>query len=77
MELTNDDSLDPTPKLKSSPVPISFISFNRDDENCIRCGDIYTRTTINYQKYCKKCLSGYLTNITDKNIYLDNAVEIA
>ncbi|GBC38068.2 kinase-like domain-containing protein [Rhizophagus irregularis DAOM 181602=DAOM 197198] len=37
MELTNDDSLDPTPKLKSSPVPISFISFNRDDENCIRC----------------------------------------
>ncbi|UZO14370.1 uncharacterized protein OCT59_005829 [Rhizophagus irregularis] len=71
MELTNDDSFDPTPKLKSSPVPISFISFNKHDENCIRCGDIYTETTINYQKYCKKCLSGYLTNITDENIYLD------
>ncbi|PKY28192.1 kinase-like protein [Rhizophagus irregularis] len=71
MELKHDDSFDPTPKLKSSPVPISFISFNKHDENCIRCGDIYTETTINYQKYCKKCLSGYLTNITDENIYLD------
>ncbi|PKC67252.1 kinase-like protein [Rhizophagus irregularis] len=71
MELINDDSFDPTPKLKSSPVPISFISFNYYDKNCICCGDIYTETSINKQKYCKKCLLGYLTNITDKNIYLD------
>ncbi|UZO14416.1 uncharacterized protein OCT59_005873 [Rhizophagus irregularis] len=77
MELTNDDSFDPTPKLKSSPVPISFISFNINDKNCIRCDDIYTVTSYtgtlqqDRQKYCKKCLSGYLTNITDKNIYLD------
>ncbi|CAB5185778.1 unnamed protein product [Rhizophagus irregularis] len=71
MELTNDDSFDPTPKLKSSPVPISFISFNDDDKNCIHCGDIYTETSIGRQKYCKKCLLCYLTNITDKNIYLD------
>ncbi|PKB92752.1 hypothetical protein RhiirA5_443523, partial [Rhizophagus irregularis] len=72
MELTNDDSFDPTPKLKSSPVPISFISFNDDDKSCIRCGDIFTETSdSNRQKYCKKCLLCYLTNITDKNIYLD------
>ncbi|PKC03552.1 hypothetical protein RhiirA5_423592 [Rhizophagus irregularis] len=74
MELTDDDSFDPTPKLKSSPVPISFISFNRDDKNCIRCDDIYTEISAGYpdrQRYCKKCLLGYLTNITDKNIYLD------
>ena len=36
--LNNENSFDPTPKLKSSPVPISFVSFNRDDNNCIYCG---------------------------------------
>jgi hypothetical protein len=81
MELTkaNDDSFNPTPKLKSSPVPISFISFNIDDTICIHCGDTYILTSASYiysdntykQRYCKKCLSCYLTNITDKNIYLD------
>jgi hypothetical protein len=81
MELTkaNDNSFNLTPKLKSSPVPISFISFNIDDTNCIHCGDTYTMTSASYshfnirneQKYCRKCLSCYLTNITDKNIYLD------
>ncbi|PKB99137.1 kinase-like protein [Rhizophagus irregularis] len=63
MELTNDNSFDPTPKLKSSPVPISFISFNNNDKNCIRCDDIYTETSVytytgtlqqHRQKYCKK-----------------------
>jgi hypothetical protein len=78
MELTkaNDDSFNPTPKLKSSPVPISFISFNIDDTNCIHCGYTYTVTFVSFvhfnkQKYCNKCLSCYLTNITDNNIYLD------
>jgi len=80
MELEN--SFDPTPKLKSSPVPILFVSFNRNDENCFYCGDIYTETPlcnweIDYdrnrhsQKYCKKCLSSYITEITDNKIYLD------
>ncbi|GBC02509.1 hypothetical protein RclHR1_04660002 [Rhizophagus clarus] len=75
MELTkilNDDSFDPTPKLKSSPIPISFISFNRRDYNCIHCGEEYTESVVTrYQRYCKKCLSCYLTNISDINIYLD------
>src|SRR5579864_2450749 len=76
MELVNTDddySFDPTPKLKSSPIPIKFISFNINDNNCIYCGEKYA-TPILYniiQKYCKKCLSGYITNITDNNIYLD------
>jgi hypothetical protein len=74
MELVNaydKNSFDPTPKLKSSPVPIFFVSFNEDDVNCIRCGEKYIRTIIYEQKYCKKCLSRYLTKITDNNMYLD------
>ena len=76
MELEN--SFDPTPKLKSSPVPILFVSFNEYDENCINCGDKYIRALFcssgNYnggQRYCKKCLSSYITEITDNKIYLD------
>src|ERR1700733_3836585 len=83
MELVNtnycESSFDPTPKLKSSPVPILFVSFNWVDDKCIYCGEEYIKTPFyfyeNYvkrnQKYCKKCLSSYLTNITDINTYLD------
>ena len=72
MELVNiNDSFDPTPKLKSSPVPILFVSFNRNDNNCICCGEVYIKSLYCDQKYCKKCLSSYLTKITNKNIYLD------
>src|SRR6266496_322885 len=76
MELvsTNDEnSFDPTPRLKSSPVPILFVSFNGLDINCIHCGDKYAETLfcIWKQKYCKKCLSSYITKITDNKIYLD------
>jgi hypothetical protein len=75
MELinTNDEySFDPTPKLKSSPMPIEFISFNVNDNKCIHCGEEYTRTLLfDDQKYCKKCLSYYISNINDNNVYLD------
>src|SRR6266516_7280260 len=67
----DENSFDPTPKLKSSPIPISFVSFNNDDRNCINCGDNYDVVLLYQQKYCKKCLSRYLANITDNNIYLD------
>ncbi|PKC58516.1 hypothetical protein RhiirA1_470838 [Rhizophagus irregularis] len=73
MELTkklNYVSFDPTPKLKSSPVPILFVSFNMNDLNCIHCGDEYVKTVCE-QYYCKKCLLYYLANITDNNLYLD------
>ncbi|PKB95334.1 kinase-like protein, partial [Rhizophagus irregularis] len=70
-KLDEKNSFDPTPRLKSSPVPIFFVSFNWVDDNCIHCGEKYTSTIIRYQKYCKKCLSCYLNNITDNNIYLD------
>ncbi|PKY27234.1 kinase-like protein [Rhizophagus irregularis] len=70
LKLNDENSFDPTPKLKSSPVPIFFVSFNCDDKNCFHCGEEYTEMTI--YRYCKKCLSYYLTNITDtNNIYLD------
>ncbi|UZO10437.1 uncharacterized protein OCT59_002019 [Rhizophagus irregularis] len=73
VKLNDENSFDPTPKLKSSPVPILFVSFNEYDENCIHCGEKYMKTpTGTYeQRYCKTCLSSYLTNITDNNIYLD------
>jgi hypothetical protein len=71
VKLNEENSFDPTPKLKSSPVPIFFVSFNENDDNCIQCGEEYTLTLIHSQKYCKKCLSCYLINITDNNMYLD------
>jgi hypothetical protein len=71
MDLVKLNSFDPTPKLKSSPVPILFVSFNKNDNNCFHCGEKYTLTLICKQIYCKKCLSCYLINITDNNMYLD------
>ncbi|RIA85554.1 hypothetical protein C1645_830641, partial [Glomus cerebriforme] len=78
MELENandENSFDPTPKLKSSPIPIKFVSFNEKDDKCIYCGVKYTETIIGRAtqktKYCKKCLSRYITDITDNDIYLD------
>src|ERR1051325_10318558 len=74
MELvdTNDENpFDPTPKLKSSLKPILFISFNWSDNNCFHCGNKYTKTIFYEQKYCKKCLSQYITDTTDNNTYLD------
>ncbi|CAB4410600.1 unnamed protein product [Rhizophagus irregularis] len=65
-------SFDPTPRLKSSPIPIKFISFSELDNNCIYCGEEYTRALLcSSQKYCKKCLSQYINDITDNNMYLD------
>ncbi|UZO19313.1 uncharacterized protein OCT59_010610 [Rhizophagus irregularis] len=72
IKLNDENSFDPTPKLKSSPVPIFFVSFNCNDKNCFHCGEEYTEMTIYDQRYCKKCLSYYLTDITDtNNICLD------
>ncbi|RGB35846.1 hypothetical protein C1646_758872 [Rhizophagus diaphanus] len=71
VKLNDENSFDPTPKLKSSPVPIFFVSFDERDNNCFHCGEKYTRTFIYGQKYCKKCLSYCLNNMTDINIHLD------
>src|SRR5579859_6221717 len=71
----DDNSFDPTPKLKSSPIPINFISFNKKDVDCIYCGEKYTETILSHkydsQKYCKKCLLSYITDITK---YLSNYI---
>jgi hypothetical protein len=75
MELANtndENSFDPTPRLKSSPIPIKFISFDEYDNKCIYCGEEYIKTLFCYgQKYCKKCISSYINDITDNNTYLD------
>src|SRR3954454_7054757 len=70
----NENSSDPTPTLKSNPEPILFISFNQKDRNCFNCGNKYTTTFFFDQKYCKRCLSQYITKISDNNTYLDMCI---
>ena len=53
MNTNNENSFDPTPKLKSSPVPILFISFNYIENYCNYCGNAYSETLVLKQKYCK------------------------
>ena len=57
MEIVNandENSFDPTPRLKSSPIPIKFIPFNWNDKNCIYCGEKYIKALFcSWQKYCK------------------------
>ncbi|CAB5196232.1 unnamed protein product [Rhizophagus irregularis] len=71
MEFINENNFDPTPKLKSSPVPILFLPFNNEKLRCNNCGNKYSATNLYKQKYCKQCLSSYIENITDNNIYFD------
>src|SRR6266542_4876799 len=73
MELTNknENSFDPTPKLKSSPILINFFPFNQYDSNCFNCGDEYIYISLYDQKYCKKCLFRYVNDTTDNDTYLD------
>src|SRR4051794_21747793 len=78
MELANilndENSFDPTPKLKSSPIPILFVPFNGEDQNCFNCRDYYSGSAFFSQKYCKKCLSRYISDITDNYTYLDMSI---
>ncbi|GBC47933.2 kinase-like domain-containing protein [Rhizophagus irregularis DAOM 181602=DAOM 197198] len=48
------------PKLKSSPVPILFIPFKKNEEKCNYCGIEYSKTLKFEQKYCKNCLFLYI-----------------
>ncbi len=70
MELVNtndENSFDPTPKLKSSPVPI-LIWFVK---KIVFIVEINLLTPVCFQRYCKKCLSSYITEIADIKVYLD------
>ncbi|GES92242.1 kinase-like domain-containing protein [Rhizophagus clarus] len=71
MEFTNEIYFDPTPKLKSSPAPILFLSFNNEKLRCNNCGNKYSATNLYRQKYCKQCLLTYIKSIEDDNIYFD------
>ncbi|GBC08027.1 hypothetical protein RclHR1_07880001 [Rhizophagus clarus] len=66
------DNEDPTPKLKSSPVPILFIPFNNEDNECNYCGNKYFETLLFKQKYCEECLIKFIKDTTnDHATYLD------
>ena len=76
--VANDvNSFDPS-KLKSSPIPISFISFNFvwEESQCNYCGINYSEALLFNQKYCKNCLSKYINHITDNNTYLDVHIHV-
>ncbi|PKC70179.1 kinase-like protein, partial [Rhizophagus irregularis] len=62
---------DPTPKLKFSPVPISFIPFKNNEEKCNYCEIEYSKSLKYDQKYCKNCFFLYVQYITGNNTYLD------
>src|SRR5947199_41535 len=66
----SEDFINPTPKLKSSPIVILFLSFKEDEETCNFCGNEYSRTLLFEQKYCRNCLFWYRKyineNTTDK-----------
>src|SRR5947207_11269653 len=68
---TSNNSFDPTPRLKSSPVPVSFIPFKNNENNCNYCGNKYSKTLDFKQKYCKNCLFWYIKYTTGNNQYLD------
>src|SRR4051812_42727203 len=67
----NENSFDPTPKLKSNPVPILFFPFNNNEDKCSYCRNKYSKTLLFCQKYCKNCLFWYIKYTTDDNTYLD------
>src|SRR5688572_9312959 len=67
----NENSSDPTPKLKSSSVPILFIPFNENENKCSNCNNEYSRTLLFCQKYCKNCLFWHVKYTTGANTYLD------
>ncbi|GES92270.1 kinase-like domain-containing protein [Rhizophagus clarus] len=71
MEFTNEIYFDPTPKLKSSPIPILFLSFNNEKLRCNNCGNKYSATNLYRQKYCKQCLLTYIKSIAGDNVYFD------
>ncbi|RIA92243.1 hypothetical protein C1645_765550 [Glomus cerebriforme] len=78
MELTNtnENYFDPKPRLKSSPIPINFISFNNNARYCFYCKNRYTWTqSPNNQKYCEDCFSQYVNNVDGNNTYLDVLIE--
>ena len=65
--VNNENFFDPTPSLKSSPIPILFIPFNDDEDKCNYCEIKYSMTLLFEQKYCKNCLFWYIKDTTGNN----------
>src|SRR4051812_43296865 len=68
--LANNNHYEPTPRLKSSPIQISFVLFNTNENIKCDCGHIYSQTLF-FQFYCRNCLLVYMENITNFDTYLD------
>ncbi|CAB5182280.1 unnamed protein product [Rhizophagus irregularis] len=70
----DNNTFDPTPRLKSSPVPVLFIPFKNDENMCNYCGDKYSVTLKFKQKYCKNCLFLYIKDTKGNDTYLDTYI---
>ncbi|GBB97731.1 hypothetical protein RclHR1_03050020 [Rhizophagus clarus] len=70
MELmNNENSFEPTPRLKSSPTEILFVPFSMYKIRC-DCGNKYSDASLS-QKYCKNCLYKYIEKVHNFSIHLD------
>ncbi|UZO04058.1 uncharacterized protein OCT59_024457 [Rhizophagus irregularis] len=72
----NENSFNPTSRLKSSAEPIQFIPFNNRDSYCSYCRYGYFRTIYFRQKYCKNCLLMYINNTAIMNIDVHTTTNI-
>ncbi|CAB4403454.1 unnamed protein product [Rhizophagus irregularis] len=74
----DNNSFDPTPKLKSSPILMLFIPFKNNENKCNYCENKYSQTLEFKQKYCRNCLFQYIKNVTCNNTcnntYLDTYI---
>ncbi|UZO07193.1 uncharacterized protein OCT59_027488 [Rhizophagus irregularis] len=52
----------------SSIVPIMFIPFNNDENECYYCKKPYSTTLLFKQKYCKHCLTLYIKCTANNNL---------
>ncbi|GBC07449.1 hypothetical protein RclHR1_07480009 [Rhizophagus clarus] len=71
---TTINTFDPTPGLKSSPVPVLFIPFMNIEDKCNYCGSKFTMSLKFGQKYCRNCLYWYNKCTKDNNTYLDTYI---
>ena len=79
MELVNTDdenSFDPTPKLKSSSIPNLFVSLNDEDKNWFYCGDEYTKTLFYYWPIDAIAKNVYHNTFMVGNMYIYNELRM-
>ncbi|CAB5186428.1 unnamed protein product [Rhizophagus irregularis] len=55
-------------------IPIMFIPFNNNENQCYCCKKIYSETPLFKQKYCKECLQWYIKYATSNTDNIKTAI---